>query len=72
MTLAEFDEKIRQLKVVMTSGLRNINIDISKSDLIELESIAEAFEKGRHEISEMNNLIDNVISIGGKIVSLII
>jgi hypothetical protein len=97
MTLAEYDQKIIDLKKVqakasglklaeitaviddletarlesITSIISSANFGFSDEDISELRNIAQAFESASNEIDEANELIDNAISLGKKLLALL-
>jgi len=97
MTIQDYDEKIAELKVVLTKAtamrrsdcaaliddletkrtlfIANIvgSIDggVSQNDLDELTQIAEAFKNAEGELQDQNNLIDNALRIGAKVIALL-
>jgi hypothetical protein len=46
-----------------------ISHKLSQDDLDELTEIAEAFNNAKGELQNQNNLIDNAIRIGSKLIA---
>lgn len=97
MTLAEFDEKIAELELVLnkanglkkaelrdiiedletkrvsflTKSINDTDFGFTQADIKELQVIAQKFQDGTEGIEESNELIDNAIRLGKKLLSLI-
>lgn len=97
MTLAEYDQKIAELKQVqakanglklaeitaviddletsrlesITSIITSADFGFSAADIAELSNIAQTFESASNEINDANELIDNAISLGKKLLTLL-
>tara|TARA_B100000809_G_C15069806_1_gene505560 strand:+ start:677 stop:970 length:294 start_codon:yes stop_codon:yes gene_type:complete len=55
----------------ITESLRNMETTITAEDLTDLTNIADTFENSAQEIQNVNNLIDNSIGIGKRILALL-